>query len=169
MRAKIFNLSVFLAVAAMIFYFYPQGEVIALSSRDKIKVVDGDSLESGKRRIRLLGIDAPEYKQYCFDESHKRYWCGISAKQFLERLIKQKDVNCVENSLDRYKRSLSTCYIGDMNINEKMVKSGWAVAYRDETNNYKRAEEYAKKHRLGIWKGKFIRPELYRFMQRKEK
>ena len=37
------------------------GHLLASNGYD-VKVIDGDSLEIGNRRIRLLDIDAPEYK-----------------------------------------------------------------------------------------------------------
>ncbi|MBO5441212.1 MAG: hypothetical protein J6A09_01420, partial [Alphaproteobacteria bacterium] len=40
-------------------------EEIISSPINPLKVVDGDSLEIGPSRIRLTGIDAPEYLQQC--------------------------------------------------------------------------------------------------------
>ena len=150
------------------YYFYPYGSVVKAGASDNIKVVDGDSLEIGSTRIRLLGIDSPEYKQYCYDKKHKKYSCGIKAKKYLEDIVKSGDVECKEQSKDRYKRSLSVCYVNGVDINEKMVRSGWAVSYRDEGIPYKEAEFYAKKEKAGIWQGKFMRPELYRFAKKKK-
>ena len=33
-----------------------------------IKIIDGDTIIFNEKKIRLLGIDAPETNQYCFDE-----------------------------------------------------------------------------------------------------
>ena len=33
----------------------------------QVKVIDGDSIEIKKEKIRLFGIDAPEMKQICHD------------------------------------------------------------------------------------------------------
>jgi hypothetical protein len=41
------------------------------------KVVDGDTLELGKERIRLYGIDAPETKQLCKNSKGQDYACGM--------------------------------------------------------------------------------------------
>lgn len=40
------------------------------------RVVDGDTLELGKERIRLFGIDAPESKQLCKNNRGNDYACG---------------------------------------------------------------------------------------------
>ena len=51
------------------------------------KVSDGDSLRSGKLRIRIFGIDAPELKQQCQDQNGTAWDCGLAARQQLENLL----------------------------------------------------------------------------------
>jgi len=166
--SKIFQIALFAAIITVVFIGLREN-VIKVNAGERIKVVDGDSLEISSRRIRLLGIDSPEYVQNCYDKNHKKYSCGIKAKHYMEKLVSEGNVECREISKDRYERSLSVCYSGDINLNEEMVKSGWAVAYRDEDGRYERAESEAKKQRIGIWQGKFMRPELFRFQQRRNK
>ena len=160
------RLLILLILIVGIWYFLGKGSIIQVSANERIKVVDGDSLEIGSRRIRLYGIDSPEYVQNCYDENHKRYSCGIKAKQYMEKLIASGNIECREISKDRYERSLSVCYSGSQNLNEEIVRAGWAVAYRDEEGIYERAEHEAKKYKRGVWRGKFMRPELFRFKNR---
>ena len=47
-------------------------------------VSDGDSLRSGKLRIRLFGIDAPEKNQQCTDADGAKWTCGETAQKALE-------------------------------------------------------------------------------------
>ena len=54
------------------------------------------------------------------------------------------------------------CYIDEININQWMVKNGWAIAYRYYSKDYINEEEYANNNKLGIWKSKFIEPYLFR-------
>ena len=68
------------------------------------RVVDGDSLEFKESQVRLLLIDAPEYKQTCFDINHKGYKCGIISKNFLYNLTKNKEVVCYYSEKDFYQR-----------------------------------------------------------------
>lgn len=56
----------------------------------QLHAVDGDSLEDENRRIRLEGIDAPEYKQYCFDENKQKYMCGQDSLKYLQNLMAGK-------------------------------------------------------------------------------
>lgn len=137
------------------------------SISDNLQPVDGDSLESSFRRIRLEGIDAPEYKQKCYTAAGKKYKCGIESLNYIKKIIQGQDIRCeCEAEPDRYKRELCICYAGDIEINREMVAAGHAVGYR--SNRYEAEENIAKAHKLGIWQGKFMRPELYRTLKREQ-
>ena len=138
----------------------------------KIKVTDGDSLEIDGKKIRLIGIDSPEYDQECQKADKSWYLCGKEASKYMrsmvERGLEQGDkLECISEGKDRYKRSLSECKLGTTNLNEEMVRAGWAVTYRHE--RYKEAESEAKEAKRGIWQGKFMRPELHRILKRYKK
>ena len=127
-------------------------------------VVDGDSLEYGSVRIRLKDIDAPELFQYCFDKDNKKYYCGKEAHRFLQE-IAAGDVRCEYFGKDKYGRQLAECFDDNNNsINKQMVASGMALSYGKK---YKKEEGKAKYNKKGIWQGRFIRPELYRALQKK--
>ena len=142
----------------------------AVASSDYVKVIDGDSLEIGSRRVRLLHIDAPEYKQYCFTADKKKYDCGREAQAYLYQMLKQEHFNmkCETRDVDRYQRELSECFINDKNLNLAMLSAGWAVTYRTDDKEYLRAERTAQKQKIGVWQGKFMRPEYYRRLQREK-
>ena len=131
----------------------------------RIFVVDGDSLFIDNQEIRLSGIDAPEYKQECFDKNQKSYKCGVMAKKFLEQLVKKGNISCSHLTKDKYKRFVSVCYSGKTNLNEEMVRQGWAVAYKRYTHAYDEAEKFAQENKLGIWQGKFMKPEFFRILK----
>ena len=128
----------------------------------KPRIVDGDTIHIGKRKIRLHGIDAPEMKQTCRTSKGKEQMCGILAKQALERLVKGQDVTCKGDKRDRYKRLIAVCYIGPFNINKQMVVDGWAMAYRKYSKDYVKAETFAKSRREGLWRGEFEPPWEWR-------
>ncbi len=142
------------------------------AAKADVLVVDGDSLRIGATDIRLKGIDSPEYNQYCFDKNKNKYNCGTMATKYLQELISNKEVDCVEHSKDRYKRSLCTCYVlnkdgaKEFSINAQMVKSGWAVAYMAGKKDYEVYQKKAIKQKRGMWQGKFMKPELFRALNR---
>ena len=127
----------------------------------KAKVIDGDTIHIGNNKIRLHGIDAPEQKQTCTIEGNE--WnCGLDAMIFLSNLINKKSVSCKINDIDRYKRFVAICFIDNININQLMIISGWAIAYRYYSKDFIKDEEIAKKNKLGIWRGDFEEPYIYR-------
>ena len=131
------------------------------------KVIDGDSIEINKHRIRLMGIDAPEYHQYCKDKNKKKYSCGIESKQYLINLLKDKEVVCKIHKKDQYDRDLCTCYADNVNINATMVKQGQALVYMESP--YKAEQQEAKLNKRGIWQGKFMHPRLFRKLKETQK
>jgi endonuclease YncB( thermonuclease family) len=118
---------------------------------------DGDSITLRGERIRLLGIDAPEYMQTC-DRHGVSYPCGRRSREALARLAKNGPVKCAGWERDRYGRLLATCTAGGLELNRRQVEDGWAVAY----GNYADAEDSARERGLGLWAGSFERPRDWR-------
>ena len=133
-------------------------EEIISSSINPLKVVDGDSLEIGSSRIRLTGIDAPEYLQQC-KRKNKKLPCGKQATEHLKKLTNNKTVRCVVHQKDRYDRFLCTCYVDELDLNAEMIRSGFAITYLDSPYAAEQAEAKTKKR--GIWQTKFMQPRLY--------
>lgn len=131
----------------------------------EIKVVDGDSLEIGERRIRLDGIDAPEFLQICRNQNEEEYACGQKALEFAENFLKagHPECRCLPQK-DKYNRELCECFVNGESLNKALVAAGWAVTYREPA--YQKAQDEAEEHKRGIWQGKFMRPALYRILNR---
>ncbi len=128
----------------------------------KPTIIDGDTIKILNYKIRLHGIDSPEINQLCLDKNNKQWQCGIRAKNSLNNFISNKNIKCIYNKKDRYKRFIGTCYLNEIDIQEWMVKNGWAIAYKKYSKKYVEAEIYAKNNNLGIWKGKFLEPYKWR-------
>ena len=125
-------------------------------------ITDGDTIKILNKRIRFHGIDAPEKKQICIKNS-KEYSCGEEATNALKRKIGGKPVSCkVQDKLDRYKRYIGVCFLGDVDLNKWMVRNGHVVAYRRYSKDYIEDENYAQKKKIGLWAGNFIHPEKWR-------
>jgi len=146
-----------------LFFFIPaNSEIIS----GKAITIDGDTIKIKNKKIRLHGIDAPEIKQLCqrtflsififsFQENYK---CGEISKKKLEKYVKNNIIKCKVEGIDRYKRILGTCYKNTININSRMVRNGYAVAYKKYSKKYISVEREAKREELGLWKGKFDMP-----------
>ncbi len=127
------------------------------------RVSDGDSLRSGKLKIRLFGIDAPEIKQQCKDARGDDWPCGKAAKQALQNIVDSADaLNCKLHDVDRYGRLIMQCFAGDTDIGAALVGNGHALAYRDYSTAYVSAETSAANAKLGIWRGSFMPPWEWR-------
>jgi endonuclease YncB( thermonuclease family) len=131
----------------------------------KAKIIDGDTIHIKSNKIRLHGIDAPETKQTCKIDNQDWY-CGKQSTKELKNLIKNQKVECNVNDVDRYNRYVAICYVNEININQWMVKNGWAIAYRYYSEDYVLEEKYANDKKLGIWKSEFIEPYAYRKKQK---
>ena len=131
----------------------------------KIKIIDGDTIHINKIKYRLHGIDAPEMNQLC-KVKEENYMCGVKSKDFLVSLIANQSVKCEKKDIDRYKRIVAECFVGQTNINKELVRNGWALAYRDYSRDFISDEEFAKNNKLGIWKGTFIHPKKWRKINR---
>ncbi len=129
----------------------------------QVRVIDGDTIILGKLRIRLQGIDAPELIQECRDKkSMKVYKCGEAAKEYLIKLIETQEVACTDEGLDKYRRQLAYCYVGDINLNKEMVRTGNALAYSKYDLSFMKEELQARWNKVGIWASDFEKPEAFR-------
>ena len=110
-----------------------------------VRVVDGDSFETKDgRRIRLLGLDAPEINN-CM---------GFQAKDVLEILISGKVVSLKDQVRDDYGRNLANVFTISTFVNKEMIKRGLGKynsgdkKYEEELRN---AYLAAKDKELGIF------------------
>lgn len=141
-------------------------------SQALIEVIDGDTIEVDGETLRLFGIDAPEMKQICNDKEDKNYLCGEFAKKELMKIFGLSkedgfvdDIDCTDINMDRYRRWVSVCFIGDINVGREMVRRGAALAYRQYSLSYEDDEDNARYEAKGIWQGDFIKPWEWRAKQ----
>ena len=139
-----------------------------LNASSSLKIIDGDTIILNSEKIRFYGIDTPEIKQTCTDKYGHTYLCGVKAKLELEKIIGSRKVSCIKKTKDRYKRSISICYVDENDINSLMVKRGWALAYRKYSKKYVKDEAIAKLNDAGMWSGKFIAPWKWRRLKNKK-
>lgn len=145
-----------LTIILFIFLLLSSGFNMYLA-KDKIgamtvaEVVDGDTfqLTSGKR-VRLMGVDAPEYNR-----------CGgKEARTLLAQLILNKQVIVEEEVQETFGRSLALVYttkyyfLKDQLVNKIIMEKGWARPdYRKNSQREVLTSAFhkAKNNNLGIW------------------
>lgn len=133
-----------------------------LAYSSDIQVTDGDTIKINGIKFRLLGIDAPELNQKCIGNKNVEWDCGKCAKAFLEGIISVNEVTCESQGEDKYKRTIAICYANEKEINQEIIKAGYAIAYRQYSSRYVEDEKLAKEHKKGIWAGQFVAPQEYR-------
>ena len=121
--------------------------LISYTPLENIRVVDGDTIRAEAKgreiKIRLVEIDAPEINQPF----------GAQSKNFLNRLLNEKDVTLISQGEDRYGRTLGEIYANGESANALMIKSGFAWVYDryvKDSSLYK-YQDQAKAENLGLW------------------
>jgi micrococcal nuclease len=120
------------------------------------RVVDGDTLllDSGER-VRLIGIDTPESVK---PDTPPEPW-GHEASEFTKQLAEGRNVRLEfdRHREDQYGRTLAYVYLGDLLLNEEIVRQGFSRAetrfhFRsDFQKRFLAAEQEARQAKRGIW------------------
>lgn len=119
------------------------------------KVIDGDTIEiEGGKRVRYIGIDTPETE----DPRRKVQCFGQEAYQKNKELVEGKEVRLEKDvsEKDKYGRLLRYVYIGDVFVNDYLVREGYArassfppdVKYQEQ---FRQAEKEAREQNRGLW------------------
>jgi micrococcal nuclease len=121
-----------------------------------VRAVDGDTIElENGDKVRYIGIDTPETV-----DPRKSIQCfGIEAKSYNENLVLNKTVRLEKDVSDKdsFGRLLRYVYVGDIFVNDKLVREGYArvstfppdVKFSDQ---FLAAEREAREANRGLWK-----------------
>lgn len=119
------------------------------------KVIDGDTVEiEGGYRLRYIGIDTPETVH-----PSKPVQCfGKEASNKNKELVEGKTVRLERDitELDRYDRLLRYVWLGNVLVNERLVKEGYATSYTYPPDvkyqeRFVQAEREARESKKGLW------------------
>jgi micrococcal nuclease len=125
------------------FQFDLVAKCVGISDGDTITVLDANKRQV---KIRLEGIDAPE--------GHQDF--GTESRHHTAELVFQKEVRIQRRGLDKYGRTLGHVYVGDLWINQDLVRNGLAWHYKQYSADPRlaQAEDLARKQQIGIWSRK---------------
>jgi micrococcal nuclease len=121
------------------------------SSCTVTRIVDGDTIDCARvGRVRLIGMDAPESNQRPF---------GGQATKALASLVRVGAEVRLEPDVearDRYGRLLAYVWLGDVMVNWRMVREGWAVLLTYQPNVqyvewFVDAERRAREEGRALW------------------
>lgn len=119
------------------------------------RVIDGDTIAlEGGAIVRYIGIDTPE-------TSHpsKGVQCfGEEAKRKNTELVEGKTVRLERDvsEVDKYDRLLRYVYVGDVFVNDVLVREGFAYSYSYPPDvlyqdRFRQSERQARANKRGLW------------------
>lgn len=146
--------------------------------RGNARVISGNQITVGKRTVRLFGMAAPGLDDVCTIGDVKMR-CGIVAWSELIKLADGQYLSCdiekvtaskaaaTESAKSEEKPAnaaagepaapsgpamkFATCYIGETDLNEALVRSGWAKVVLSQTDRYQVDETDARESKRGLW------------------
>ena len=127
------------------------------------QVPNARTVQFNDENFVLYGIDAPEMAQSCKNRNGMDYSCGQIAKEKLQSLTLGQELSCVSQGTNAKGQKVASCVNsnGD-DIAALMVRSGWAIADKKQTDTYVAEEISAYKQKVGMWEGKFQEPKKWR-------
>lgn len=125
-------------------------------------VVDSDGLRIGDKSLMLWGIESVERTQTC--RIGDEFWdCYAAAIRSLQTITSVAEISCDPvGEPDPYGRILVVCFVDGTDVNQALVRAGFALAKRDETEDYVPAEDLARAEGIGLWQGTFETPRDFR-------
>lgn len=115
--------------------------VVTVSDGDTVRIIKQNKSQS---TVRIAGIDAPEKNQPF----------GLKSKDFASKLLLGKVFTFRCSGKDKYGRLLGDFSNQSFTFSQSMVETGNAWWYRKYAPNEKqleRAENMARKSRIGLW------------------
>jgi micrococcal nuclease len=119
------------------------GRVIKVYDADTITIASKLPYEQSpmyRLSVRLNGIDTPEIKGKGVSEEEKE--CAKLARDHVADLVLNRFVRLENIQSEKYGRILADVYIGDMHLNELLIKERYAVKYDGGTK--KKPESWIK-------------------------
>jgi endonuclease YncB( thermonuclease family) len=139
------------SVAAVLVATVPD-VTLAKEIRGVATVLSGDEIAITNKKVRLFGLKAPSRLQTCrVNDAVMR--CGIVAWAALIRIAEGTYLSCdIEKKEPPQKGAIfATCYAGEHDIAEDLVRSGWAKSVPKQSDRYKVEEGDAKQAGRGLW------------------
>lgn len=154
-RFRFWYIVLLLLLSSVIFWLgyqscWANSDSDALFSASVVKVIDGDTIEvkhlGKKLRVRLWGVDTPEWQQ---PFSH-------NAREFTRHHIQGRQVELQPKAWDKYGRLVAMVAVGGRSLNEDLLLEGMAwvhIYYCKEPicREWRQVEKEARSARRGLW------------------
>jgi endonuclease YncB( thermonuclease family) len=133
----------------------------------RVRVIDADTWDVGRERVRLFGIDSPEIDQMCGDQQGRDWACGVWATDQVRALYGGRRVTCERLGQDRYGRTVARCFVDGKDVAREMVAQGLAFAFRRYSMDYDLDEKGAAVNLRGLHASQVQSPADFRAAKKK--
>jgi micrococcal nuclease len=142
--------------------FPAAGKETASETGTVVRVTDGDTVtirfaDRAERRVRLIGVDAPEID----DPREEVAFRAFLSKRFAFHHLYRRDVRLTYDfsPLDEHGRILAYLWLGEETLfNDLIIRQGYAAAFlkypyrKDYQKLFRAAEAEARKGNRGFWR-----------------
>lgn len=117
-----------------------------------VKAVDADIIMVNGQRVILYGVDAPERSQFCFI-GNKKWGCWDEAMKVLGTILAPGTASCtlMEGKPDPFGRRYGVCQVDGKDVGAELIRSGMALAFLEQADDYSSVEAEAKTAEVGLW------------------
>jgi micrococcal nuclease len=130
------------------------GRVVRVADGDTVTVLFADRVE---RRVRLIGVDAPEMDDSREDVAYRAFLSQRFA--FHHLYLREVRLTYDFNPQDEHGRTLAYVWLGEGELfNERIIREGFAAAFlkypfrKDYQDRFRAAEVQARKEDRGLWR-----------------
>lgn len=134
----------------------------ASSVTGRATAVTGALLRVNGELVELKGIEAPHPKHPCLKANGRRWSCGSSATNALNKILRAQTVTCEISGRSETGRAVGTCRVGESDIAAELVRNGHVFAESGLFSAYSSDEAKAKDARTGLWQGETVSPQEWR-------
>jgi endonuclease YncB( thermonuclease family) len=119
--SSFFSITLLVGLASLLYFAHENPKPNPSFSGNVTWVSDGDTFKVAGHKwpVRVWGIDAPER-----DTPE-----GQTARDYLTKWIKGKPVTCETVVVDKYRRTVAKCFLGEIDIARRMLKIGQAKEF----------------------------------------
>jgi len=124
--------------------------------------IESATIMIGATRVMLYGLESVYPPQDCYIDG--QVWeCWAAAVRQLQTYLAESPVSCTPvGEPDYLGRVLGLCEQNGESLNERYVRSGFALAIETEMPEYAAAEAAAREEGIGLWQGQFQEPAAFR-------
>jgi endonuclease YncB( thermonuclease family) len=143
----------------------PEGGVADAGSdilRGQAEAIESATILVNGTRVMLYGLESMHPPQICYIDG-QAWECWAAAVRQLQTFLGEAPVACTPvGSPDFMGRVLALCEQNGVSLNERYVRSGFALAIESEMPEYAAAEAAAREEGIGLWQGQFVEPADFR-------